>query len=309
MRQFIWIGMIIASFGIAAAAAGEELNGPPSAGWDYSDPVNIAESRQWAALYWQWRDTGVVTQELSGFEFTNPIPSDLTPIDYAYDIFEQLYATELAALSTPEAPYSVIQLILDDPDVMQRFRVYTTTGLLSISFTQEQEASWSHLDMAAQAADGDGYSMDRAWIEDGSLLTQSLLGSPGSTALPPVTPPFEDPEVPDEIDDFDQDLKDLIRDCPLKDIDWRQDVPPAPGFDCDDFAISMAAWLRQLQQQYPDMQISLLLFWYDKDDGTRGGHAVTIVRIDGYYYIIDAQTGDVKGPYPAGCGRCIRCAS
>jgi len=31
-------------------AAGDEL-GNPSGGWDFSDPVNLVESRQWAALY------------------------------------------------------------------------------------------------------------------------------------------------------------------------------------------------------------------------------------------------------------------
>lgn len=298
MRYPGWVGAILAILVASFVSANAEENGNPSGGWDFTDTVNIQESREWAKLYWEWWDTGVVEPEFEDFQFSNPIAADLTPIDYAYDVFEELYADEIASRSTPDAPYSVIQLVLDDPDVMQEFRTYTETGLLTTSQSQNSEVNQQHLILGAAAIAGNGYTADRVWFEGDRLCSQSLMQSPGSGGQPPLQPPFDDPPVPPSLDPFDDDLRDAVDDSGLEDVRWIGDSPGHPGFDCDDFASAMAGWLQKLQATYPDMNIGLLFFWWDGSDGKRRGHAVTIVRIGGYYYIIDPQTGKVKGPYP-----------
>lgn len=62
-----------------------------------------------------------------------------------------------------------------------------------------------------------------------------------------------------------------------------------PGFDCDDYAEAMAEWLRR---KYPNAELwTLGYFWFGD------GHAVTVIRIDGYFYMIDPQTGVISGPF------------
>lgn len=55
----------------------------------------------------------------------------------------------------------------------------------------------------------------------------------------------------------------------------------------------LAEYLRRaLEGEYDDLEIiQLWLHWWGS------GHAITIVSINGKYYVIDAQTGETRGPY------------
>lgn len=74
--------------------------------------------------------------------------------------------------------------------------------------------------------------------------------------------------------------------------------PGRPGIDCDDFADMMAAWLKRYIGG--DVEVKLLGMWYYNSEGKYVGHMMTIVILDGYYYIIDPQTGRVIGPFSIG---------
>lgn len=81
-----------------------------------------------------------------------------------------------------------------------------------------------------------------------------------------------------------------------------------PGFDCDDLAEAFWAWLKHKQDagEFPaDADIEALwLYWrFTWGIGKGGkhgkaGHAVLVIHHNGYYYIVDDQTGEVYGPFP-----------
>jgi len=74
----------------------------------------------------------------------------------------------------------------------------------------------------------------------------------------------------------------------------------APGFDCDDFSDAMLAWLlHHLRGMYPNMEGYNLWFEWTDCNGNPLGHSVVYIKIGDYYYIIEPQTGEIKGPYPA----------
>src|SRR5690606_7046679 len=53
-------------------------------------------------------------------------------------------------------------------------------------------------------------------------------------------------------------------------------------------------------EKYPGLQIKQLPIWWTTPGGTKVGHIVTIIYWNGYYWIVDAQTGQIIGPFPAG---------
>jgi hypothetical protein len=99
-------------------------------GWDYLDPVNIAEARIYARHWFAFKDTGVVSPEFQAFRFTNPAPQGvMTPFHGAEVLFEKLYAHRLVPWEdgTPWM-YGLNELMRDDPAVAAAFRLYATTG-------------------------------------------------------------------------------------------------------------------------------------------------------------------------------------
>lgn len=62
---------------LASSAAFAEPEGGTT-GWSFTDPVNIAEGRQWAVHYWASQDAGAPTPEFRAFRLTNPILTNVT---------------------------------------------------------------------------------------------------------------------------------------------------------------------------------------------------------------------------------------
>jgi hypothetical protein len=104
------------------------------------------------------------------------------------------------------------------------------------------------------------------------------------------------------------DLEQQLRDSELERVPYLPDHPFFwPGFDCDDYAEAYWAWLmnHNLEQMFPGVKAeSLWLYWrFTWGVGKGGkhgkaGHAVIVVTYNGYYYIIDPQTGQIYGPFP-----------
>ena len=98
-------------------------------GWDHRDPVNIAEARVYARLFFEFKDSGVVSEEFAKFRFTNPAPTGaMTPFYGAEEFFKELYAHRLNYKTNPPNYYSLQDLLQDDPVVQAAFRRYATTG-------------------------------------------------------------------------------------------------------------------------------------------------------------------------------------
>jgi hypothetical protein len=240
-------------------------------------------------------------------------------------LFRQIYAHRLNEIDGLEL-YTLGHLLRDDPVVLAHFRHYTITGELEIAFDEDPEAAMNHLLAIADAVtEGEEFSFvaggDWAIYSDGATST-GLVGEPGGDEPPGEPPPQPfppEPEVPQELRPFDRDLRDEVpasrlpnrlrppgkRDlywwdhkvpCAVQDpvkpgIEWCE-APGTIGFDCDDYALAMIAWLRHFRELYDAAFYQLHVFW-----GVDSGHALVLVLIGEYFYLIDPQTGFVLGPF------------
>ena len=106
-----------------------QTRGFSGTGWDHLDPVNIAEARVYARLFFEFKETGVASEEFAKFRFTNPAPTGaMTPFYGAEEFFKELYAHRLNYKTNPPNYYSLNDLLQDDPVVQAAFRLYATTG-------------------------------------------------------------------------------------------------------------------------------------------------------------------------------------
>ena len=117
-----------------------------------------------------------------------------------------------------------------------------------------------------------------------------------------TSPPDEDGNgVPDEWEDFWDDLNDAVDDSGLEDLDlYIPDVligywwnpfgsNGETGFDCDDYATAM---IHFLEGRFPDADISYIhVFWGPH------GHSMVLIEQDDTYFVVDPQTGQVVGPF------------
>ena len=134
------------------ASANAQQLGVKSPGWDYLDPVNIAESRVYARLFFEFKDTGVMSPEFQNFRFTNPAPTGvMTPFYGAEVVFEKIYAHRLAQFDrVTRMSYTLSDLRRDDPAVEAAFRLYATTGKLPTPIAVDTTAGTSPLNSIEQ---------------------------------------------------------------------------------------------------------------------------------------------------------------
>src|SRR5690606_14923939 len=83
-----------------------------------------------------------------------------------------------------------------------------------------------------------------------------------------------------------------------------KDYPPCgtyPNFDCKDYGDALAEYIRRkMLEKFPGLQIKQLPVWWKSATGELTGHIITVFYWNGYYWIVDAQTGENLGPYPVG---------
>jgi hypothetical protein len=134
------------------ASANAQQLGVKSPGWDYLDPVNIAESRVYARLFFEFKDTGVMSPEFQNFRFTNPAPTGvMTPFYGAEVMFKKIYADRLGRFDpNTRLSYTLSDLLRDDPAVEAAFRLYATTGKLPTPIAVDTTAGTSPLNSIEQ---------------------------------------------------------------------------------------------------------------------------------------------------------------
>lgn len=282
------------------------------------------ELRIWAGAFWEWLDTGVCPDWAIDFEFSHPeeFPENFVFFADAYEIFGKLYQDHLQPDPRQPGYYTLDDLFQDNPEVYAAFRHYTMTGELRTPVT-DANATLKHLVLAAAGLMGD--EVDNTYvrttfvqvagnqvISDSMVVAVANAGYVGdmATIVPgtPIPSPAQ-PTVPECLRHF-VDLSKLGSRCVVnclytKDIDpsWflfiRTD-PGTPGFDCDDFADALIAWLlHYLRGMFPDVEAYQLVHWYTDCNGTEAGHAVVYIKIGNYFYIIEPQTGKITGPFPS----------
>lgn len=284
------------------------------------------ELRTWAQAYWVWRDTGSWPAWSLTQKFAHPeeFPQNFALFDAETDFFGKVYQHRLQPDPGKAGYYTLDDLMRDDPDVRQAFREYTITGNAQVSGSDDAEAALNFLELAQAGLkdetvgnvevhatflqiSGDTLKTDaRVTVVGGGAVGDRASIAPG-TPLPAPT----GPGIPDCLRHWvDQSL--LGNSCVASCL-YTSDVDPTwyilfwgtgtPGFDCDDFADALTAWLlHHLRGMYPDIEISPLWFWFTDCNGTESGHGIVYVRIGDSYYLIEPQTGRIYGPYPVAGG-------
>jgi len=147
------------------------------------------------------------------------------------------------------------------------------------------------------------YDIHDLFDDDPAVLAHfqiyTMTGLLGTTDAPRLMrePPKPGPQDPQEPTDIPDDLKIPFFDFPPR-IKWEErDIedgwPWQPGFDCDDWADTLAEHLRRnLLPSYPDTEIwAMWMSWKGS------GHVFTVVQFEGQWYVLDASTGEMRGPY------------
>lgn len=284
----------------------------------------LIELRIWTGAFWEWHDTGVCPAWAVDFQFTHPeeIPENFAFFADAYEVFCKVYQHRLQP--DPRLPeyYTMDDLLRDDREIFTAFRQYTTTGELKTAVDQDAEATGNHLVLAVTGLAGtwaDDVYVQASFVgvvenelrSDTRVVAVASAGYMGDMAtIPPGTPLPEptQPSIPACLRHF-VDLSRLGSECVAKclytkDIDphwfmYHRNEPGRPGFDCDDFADALLAWLlHHLRGIYPGVEGYQLIHWFTDCNGTMVGHVAVYIKIGAYFYLIEPQTGKITGPFP-----------
>jgi hypothetical protein len=240
----------------------------PMAGWDPSDPVNIADLRAFVATHWDglWANDQSTLQYLQSHGvqslFRNRLPTVFHTVYVPYlEVFGRIYAHRLQVSGSSDQHFELIDLMALDLDVRSQFKNYILTGKIESEITIDSAAFLEHYQLVVDATSGvQGITVTDAELDGGALVSDGL-----TVDSVEVVPPSND--CPDLADADPASLSAcvcrlqwLARASPLACMKrnglWQADpydhgdpVPPGDAcrggaFDCDDFTDAMIRWLK-----------------------------------------------------------------
>ncbi|MDG2200755.1 MAG: hypothetical protein P8K80_06195 [Phycisphaerales bacterium] len=252
------IVMMVLLLAVVPATA-EEFGEP--VWWPEPTELTIEECQEWASYYWEWYETGIIPPGADRFEFSEPVGSGMNPLQFSLVVFEDLYADHLTD------DYEIWEFIMDEPAIYEAFKHHSITGELDAPYVlvigNDSKGKKKKPGLSPGLVPVDSCSS----ITDPILraLCERLHRGVGDSRLP-YSP------------------------CYQEDGSWPWS---RPGFDCDDYADAMRWWLQYyLRGEFPDVEIGKLSLYYG-----RSGHVVNYIYLNGAYWLVDAQTGEVRGPY------------
>lgn len=198
----------------------------PPEGQTPSPPPNAAtqsELRLWAQMYWSWLETGQVPDWAADFDFTHPeqIGADFPFFADAYDLFEEIYRHRLNLDYRTPTYYPIEQLILDDAEVFEAFKQYTTAGKLTTSVSTDAVALHTHLLLIAEAINGSPDTEVTYFVVDnGVLVSDLLIRTAPSVNLGKLLPDQPSP-APESGHEIPKRVRDGIRDSNIP-AKWRE---------------------------------------------------------------------------------------
>ena len=300
-----------AMFGTQIAAFAQD--GPPDegddtieiVGWDLSDPVNRAESREFFAGLWAAQDAGLPPP---AFEFTNLPPGLLLAMLLPeLEVFTEIYRHRLQLDFDAGERYLVTDLIAEDAEVRAEFRAFVLTGKLAPRPEIDAEAYLAHFELVIDAMT----VQQRASIERVEALGVLVESEGMSVEMEPPASVTEDESPPAAIaTDKETEcwLKHVVRSSRLNKClkglyDRTREVGP-PDMDCDDYA---DAFVRYLQRVAPPGWSSRygIVAWRCRERMPDGSvrwvvraHAVSVFRDPrGKWWFVDPYLGRVRGPF------------
>jgi hypothetical protein len=278
-------------------------------GWDLSDPVNRAESREFFAGLWAAEDAGLPPP---AFEFTNTPPGlMLAMLLPELEVLTEIYGHRLQLDFDAGERYLVTNLIADDAEVRAEFRAFVLTGKLAPRPEIDAGAYLAHYLLVLDAVT----AQERASVVGVEALGM-LLESEGLSVE--AEPPAHDQPIPTN-PSTQEDARTkcallwLLSASRLACVYEKLRTAPTPGvdFDCDDAADALLRWL--LRSPNPDGSRLLPPAWEAGGIGivacrdpapTGRGHAVPVL-IDPhgrYWYLepwLTVRSKAVQGPYPS----------
>lgn len=275
-------------------------------------PLVDADTRAYSTAFWQVVDNGGTdASPVTGFAWTAPAILALTSAAPAVDpdpwfggltLFEYVYGHRL---HVPGGPETIEELIENDPGVATTWRHWTVYHQLATADSIDLEAHLRHAALVLDTLEpvpsttvrgvpffnGPLLISDRLEITDMSAWFDQ---DPG-TSSPPVSS-FQATGTQRVLDQ----AKGTLQDIPglyVADGNAFQGTG-TPGFDCDDFADAFGALIQKLDP----MATATTVFCSWKTGATGGGnaksrHLVTRITSGNEYWLCDAQTGGVVGPY------------
>lgn len=268
----------------AASAAAQEGNE------DHFTDTTLADMHLYAQLFWDYLDTGEVSEAGLAFEWTRPneIGAEFDPMLFYLPLFAEVYSHRLPNYPSSNA-LSVLELVLNDPVLAPRFVEYTTTGVFRTPIDEDAQATAKHIAIAMAAEDEEeGFWLRGSWsaFENGMVVSNGLY--PFRAIKPP--PEGSIPPPPDPQDSLlVKEIKKLKRrgfyNPPSKDDGLI--FVGEPGLDCDDHADMLAAlMLNRLRDQFPELTVQLVwITWYG------AGHVILFVCNGEECWYVDPGTG------------------
>lgn len=286
-------------------------------GWDLSDPVNHAESREFFAGFWAAEDAGLPPPE---FEFTNTPPGlMLAMLLPELEVFTEIYGHRLQLDFDAGERYLVTDLIADDAEIRAEFRAFVLTGKLAPRPEIDAAAYLTHYQLVLDAVT----VQQRASVVSVESLGM-LLESEGLSVEAAGPAEIVDGQPPPVVVPSDPQkecwLKHVLRssrlnNC-LKDLyDRSREVGP-PDMDCDDFA---DAFIRYVTKVMPSGWTPYygVVFYKCKEHLPNGtsrwvtsGHAVSVFcDPQGQWWWVDPYRGIVAGKPEPSVKRLLRALS
>jgi hypothetical protein len=256
---------------------------------DSPTPLLRVEATEWARQFFNWYETGEISIDAMRFAYIDPSGPSMNPITEALQTFDNLTG------HTAQDENDIWSYMASEPQVYNSFRHLAMTGTLVSSYSSPLAVE--HLAYYAN-------DPNTTLTEDGIVTSKKDKAGPTPNPLPDG----HGDGVPDEWQDFWDDLQDAVNESHLAEIDlyipdtypdsgipfWPFDnTEGSPGFDCDDYATAMEQYLEEtFLDDYPDAEIPYLLVYWGGF-----GHAMTLVKQDGTYFVIDPQSGELVGPF------------
>jgi len=268
-------------------------------GWDLSDPVNRAESREFFAGLWAAEDAGLPPP---AFEFTNTPPGlMLAMLLPELEVFTEIYGHRLQLDFDAGERYLVTDLIADDAEVRAEFRAFVLTGKLAPRPELDADAYLAHLELVIDAMT----VQQRASIERVEALGV-LVESEGMSVeaaeptrddeVGPPTPPW----IPtDEIESRRCALRWLVSWSGLEcvyDKVYRRDESrrKRPDLDCDDYADAM---LRFMLRKLEGWRGKIGTIYWNCPDGSDGHGVPILVDPSDAWWWVEPKDGSLHGPF------------
>jgi hypothetical protein len=297
------------------------------------NPAVDADLIGFAQVAWQYIDSGGTnTASLLNWQWTAPDLLDLTgPANDAetqpaifgggMELFRALYIHRLAP-QTPGGPATIYDLLETNTQVALLFKHWTLTHQLATVEAWDPIAHQKHITMVIDAVITKQYAStrgvplfqpgllisDRTEIEVWAGVPWNYLGAPPPAGVPdPITRETQK-SVEDCVANESGKLtgpwpsgKKLYKSDKL--ATWFGLVSGTPGFDCDDFADAIGAYLTKGKAGASYCTVYTSWIATDPSNGKKKGkvgHLVTMIKAGGKYWLVDAQTGATSGPFDAG---------